>query len=201
MPSSLTTLFDWLCGEFDNRPQALDHPIWFVHLRLWHRPLPMPLWGHLAFFAEQANALFLDQPYRQRIAVLQERETPENVQVQFWAFREPSRFKGAGAHPEKLADLKPDEDLEALPGCQLLVETRYNASSGEIDRFIATPPPDARCYFQYNGETRQVVLGFEVSENQFWSYDKGVDPTTGQALWGALMGPYEYQKMTHNSQS
>lgn len=37
---TLITLAQWLAGEFENRSQALDQPAWFVHLRLWHRPLP-----------------------------------------------------------------------------------------------------------------------------------------------------------------
>jgi hypothetical protein len=38
------------------------------------------------------------------------------------------------------------------------------------------------------------VLGFEASETQFLSYDRGVDPETGQSLWGAMMGPYRHRK-------
>ncbi|VXD14111.1 conserved hypothetical protein [Planktothrix serta PCC 8927] len=26
------------------------------------------------------------------------------------------------------------------------------------------------------------------------SYDKGIDPTTGKALWGALLGQFQFQK-------
>ena len=50
------------------------------------------------------------------------------------------------------------------------------------------------CYFQYEGKTRQVILRFEVSAGRFVSYDRGVDPETGQSLWGAVLGPYEFNK-------
>ena len=186
---ALITLAQWLAGEFDNQPQAIDQPIWFVHLRLWHRPVRLRVEG-FALFAEQANALQLDRPYRQRIAVLQPTgDAPTGnaqIRVQYWALKQPDRFKGAGANPQLLDRLSLD-DLESLPGCVLTV-------TQQGDRFIAEPPTDAKCYFQYDGKTRQVVLGFEVSESQFCSRDRGVDPETGVALWGAIMGSYDYQK-------
>ena len=181
---SLTALAQLMAGEFDNQPQAMEQPAWFVHLRLWYRPLPMRIEGNLALFAEQANALMRDRPYRQRIAVL--KETSDSVQVQYFAFKQPENFLGAGANPSLLEPLRLD-DLEALPGCVLTV-------AEQAGKFMATPPPGAKCYFQYDGATRQVVLGFEVSAGKFWSYDRGVDPETGQGLWGALMGAYEFQK-------
>ena len=182
----LTTLAQWLAGEFDNQPQAIDQPIWFVHLRLWHRPVRLRIEGNIALFAEQANALQLDRPYRQRLAVLQPTGDPQIFRVQYWAFKQPDRFKGAGANPQRLDSLSL-EDLEPLPGCTLTV-------TQQGDRFMAEPPTDAKCYFQYEGKTRQVMLGFEVSETQFFSRDRGVDPETGAGLWGALMGAYEYRK-------
>lgn len=186
LPQSLTTLASWLAGEFDNQPQALDSPVWFVHLRLWHRPLPFLIQGHPALFAEQANVLYLDQPYRQRVVVLQPTSQPDRLQAQYFACKQPDRLRGAGANPEILNSLSLD-DLELLPGCILTVTQQSHG-------FRAEPEPDARCYFQYQGQQRQVVLGFEVSADRFLSYDRGVDPETGQALWGAIMGAYEFHK-------
>jgi len=51
---NLTTLAQWLAGEFENQTQALEQPTWFVNLHLWHRPLPFTIEGNLALFAEQA---------------------------------------------------------------------------------------------------------------------------------------------------
>jgi CpeT/CpcT family (DUF1001) len=181
-----------MAGEFDNKPQAMEQPAWFVHLRLWYRPLPIRVEGALALFAEQANALMGDplrasrraRPYRQRVAVL--KAFSDSLQVQYLAFKQPEKFLGAGANPSLLEAVR-IEDLEPLPGCVLTV-------AEEAGKFRATPEPGAKCYFQYDGATRQVVLGFEVSAGKFWSYDRGVDPETGQGLWGALMGAYEFQK-------
>jgi hypothetical protein len=179
------TLAQWMAGEFDNQPQAQDQPTWFVHLRLWHRPLPFRIDGNLALFCEQANALYLDNPYRQRIVILQSIDSQE-LQAEYRAFKHPDRFRGAGANPNLLETLTL-ADLEELPGCKLTI-----AYDGQ--HFKAEPLPDAKCCFQYNGETRQVILGFEAMPDRFCSFDRGVEPETGKLLWGALMGAYEFQK-------
>lgn len=93
-PSTLKTLAQWLVGEFDNQPQAIDQPIWFVHLRLWHRPLPWRIDGNLALFAEQANALYLHKAYRQRVVVLKPTSDPQQFQAQYFGFKQPIGFEG-----------------------------------------------------------------------------------------------------------
>jgi CpeT/CpcT family (DUF1001) len=189
---NLMALAQLMAGEFDNQTQAMEQPAWFVHLRLWYRPLPMRIEGNIALFAEQGNLLG-DRPYRQRVAVLS--ESPEGLRVQYWGFKQPEKFLGAGANPSLLEGLTM-EDLEDLPGCGLVVTATpcgYLAERG--DGFKAEPEAGARCCFQYDGATRQVILGFEVGNGRFLSYDRGVDPETGRGLWGALMGAYEFQKI------
>lgn len=178
-------LIEWLIGEFDNTAQSKEDPAWYVPLRLWHRLLPGRIQGKLAVFAEQSNFLQLDRPYRQRILVI-EPQANDQLAVQYWAFKDPSQFRGAGANPDLLQQAI-EPALELLPGCWLDVE-RVG------DRFKATPRDGDRCCFTYDSKLRQVVLGFEVSETEFLSYDRGVDPETGQSLWGAMMGPYRHQK-------
>lgn len=186
LPNPETTaaqLSAWLTGEFQNQAQAQAQPTWFVHLRLWQRVIPQRIQGQRAIFAEQANALYLDKPYRQRILVIQ----PEPLEIHYWACKHPSQWAGAGVDPNRLDGLG-DADLEPLPGCVLTVEYAD-------DCFRATLPETSRCCFQYQGETRQVILGFQVTANRLWSYDRGIDPQTGQGLWGALMGPYDFQRI------
>jgi hypothetical protein len=183
---SLRTVAQWLSGTFENKAQAMEQPAWFVHLQLWHRPLPFRVHGHLAIFAEQANALYPANAYRQRILLLQEAEDTASYRVQYYAFRQVEPVVGAGANPDRLCQLTPD-DLELLPGCVL--HLNLDATSCR-----AISNPDDRCCFQYAGETRQVVLGFDVGDGWFKSYDRGVDPATGKSVWGAILGPYEFAK-------
>lgn len=200
LTSELITLGQYLAGEFDNREQAIAEPVWYVHLRLWQRPVPVSLFCEpsLTLFAEQANIVDLDRPYRPRIVQLRQRspngdrpgKSPQ-LQVQYFMLKDPGKFRGAGRNPDLLHQLTPDR-VELLPGCTLNV-THQSLPNG-THQFAASLPPDARCCFTYQGETRRVDLGFEVSPLQLLSYDKGIDPNTGKALWGAVLGPFHFTK-------
>jgi hypothetical protein len=189
---SLTTLAHYLAGEFDNQDQATADPVWFVPLRMWQRPVALFEIDSYALFIEQANLSTLGSPYRQRILrLLEDPDRPSLLKAQYYAFKDPLAVRGAGQNPELLRSLRPDQ-LEYLPGCVLWISQTSTAVEG--DRFVATSPADARCCFTYDGKIRQVSLGFEATATIFLSYDKGIDPDTGKALWGAMMGAYAYTK-------
>jgi hypothetical protein len=183
--SALLSLVGQLAGEFSNQTQALDQPVWFVNLRLWQRPLAQRVNGKLALFAEQANALYPEQAYRQRVMVFE--TVAGRILVQYFCLKHPSSFIGAGSNLQLLTQLTPG-DLAGLPGCRL--EVLRTVTGWRAEMF-----PGDRCQFPYDGKVGEVVLGFELSGNRFLTYDRGVDPETGRSLWGALMGPYEYQKV------
>ena len=109
-----------------------------------------------------------------------------DLNVQYYAFKDPSTVKTGGQHPELLQSLT-EEQIELLPGCVLDVTHNDNY-------FVGSAPTDARCCFAYQGKTIQVSLGFEARSDQFLSYDKGIEPDTEKSLWGALMGAYTYTK-------
>lgn len=180
-------LTQWLAGEFENKTQALSQPAWFVNLKLWHRPLPFFIDGNYALFAEQAPALKLDQPYRQRVFVIQSAMEDDSITIQYYAFQQPQQWRGSGKTPEKLNSLSL-ADLEQLPGCLLEVTATDN-------QFSAKPFPNTICQFYAQEKLCEVELGFAVMEKEFFSYDKGIDPETKQPIWGALMSPYHFQKL------
>jgi hypothetical protein len=64
-------------------------------------------------------------------------------------------------------------------------------SAYEFSAASATGTP---CNFSYQGNNYQVSLGFDATPEEFRSYDKGIDPTTGKAMWGALLGPFRFTK-------
>jgi hypothetical protein len=180
----LATLADYMIGEFENRAQSLESPAWFVYLRLWQRRVEL-FEDSLTIFAEQANVLKLDQPYRQRLMRLQENNGA--ITVQYYQFNDPSSVRGAGAKPEMLKGLS-ESDIELLPGCVLQV-------SQLGDRYVASPPPDTCCKFSLQGTVIQVSLGFEAMQEKFLSDDKGIDVETQKAIWGAMMGTYEFERI------
>ncbi|MEG4394227.1 chromophore lyase CpcT/CpeT [Microcoleus sp. BROC3] len=190
----LIALAQYMAGEFDNREQALADPTWYVHLRLWQRPLPVALLEEpsIVLFAEQASILQLDKPYRPRIVQLRHSQTaPGLIEAQYYMFKDIAAVKGAGRNPDLLKKLT-SEQIQLLPGCTLSVAVQNFGSNGY--RFRASLPEGTRCGFTYGGQNYQVDLGFEAASEEFLSYDKGINPTTGEATWGALMGPFRFVK-------
>jgi hypothetical protein len=183
--SQFLQLVSWMAGEFSNRQQSLEQPNWFVNLVWWHRPIAFEVLGSVALFAEQANALMIDRPYRQRI--LQFQEDGNQIWVQYWGFKDPAAWAGAGRDRDRLRQIMPN-DITPLAGCLL------NVSFAD-DRYQAVMPSDSKCCFAYLNEIRQVILGFEVTEHEFWSGDHGIDPDTGAAIWGAMMDFYKFHKV------
>lgn len=188
----LLALASYLAGEFDNQAQASAEPAWYVHLRVWQRPVPIFLEDSLTLFVEQASVVNLDKPYRQRIARLRSNpNAPNELQVQYYMLKDPGAFRGAGSNPELLRQLT-EAEMDLLPGCTLTVSQQLLTPS--TYQFSAFLPAASRCCFTYQGEIRQVSLGFEATPAQLLSYDKGIDPATGKALWGAVLGPFRFAK-------
>jgi len=185
MASLATKLAQCLAGEFSNQAQAIAEPAWYVNLRLWQVPIPYGVLGCHALFAEQANVLQLGKPYRQRVLAIQEHDG--KLQVQYYALQDPSAWRGAGADRARISQLQPS-DLTLLAGC--LLHVTYD---GQF--FHAKLAEGCQCFFYYQNEQRQVDLGFRTDGQQLVSFDKGIDPQTGSALWGAIAGGYEFRKI------
>lgn len=181
-------LASYLAGEFDNQQQALEQPAWYVHLRLWIRPVPIFTQDSLTLYAEQANVIKLDQPYRPRILRLRQRE---EIEIEFYMFEDIATASGAGQNKDLIQQITP-EKIKFLPNCTLKVATEQLAN-GKY-RFKTTPVTDKPCRVTYQGTTFQVFLGFEATADELQTYDKGIDPETGKGTWGALMGAYRFTK-------
>jgi hypothetical protein len=191
--AKLIALGKYLAGEFDNKQQALAEPAWYVHLRLWQRPIPLFREDSITLFAEQASVINLDRPYRPRILRLKHHQSnPQQLQVEYYMFKDLTVIAGASRHPELLQQIEP-EQIEFLPDCTLNVQIETFSSNNY--RFETFPVKDCPCSFSYQGNTYQVALGFTVTSEQLQTYDKGIDPKTGKGIWGALLGPYRFTKV------
>ena len=107
----LTALANYLAGEFDNQQQALEQPARYVHLRLWIRPVPIFTEDSITLFAEQANVIKLNQPYRPRILRLRQKE---NIEVEFYMFEDLATAQGAGQNKDLIKNITPDQ-IKFLP--------------------------------------------------------------------------------------
>jgi CpeT/CpcT family (DUF1001) len=184
----LAELGAWLSGVYDNRDQAIDSPVWYVHLRAWWRIVPLFGSDSVVLFGEQANILQVDRPYRQRLLRLCEREG--KLCGAFYSFVEPGMVLGAGGDAT-IATRIPSAEIVAL-------ETGVLNIRRVGDRFSLTPRPGEVCEFRFpeRGARKvgRVELGLEVRSKGYDSYDKGLSLETGQPIWGAMMGPYRFTK-------
>ena len=204
----LNTLAAYLAGEFENQAQAAAEPAWYVHLRLWQRPIPaLSNASTYTFFLEQASVGALKPPYRQRILQLSQREN--RLYGEYFALSAAAKFVGAGADPSLLMGCS-KADLVSLPNSEAPIQYQPLPLGGY--QFQAALPEGQLCSFGYGGERRYVYLGFDIAPKktapkqkspedsasgdtiELMTYDKGVDPETGQGLWGALMGPFRMIK-------
>jgi hypothetical protein len=184
----LIALANYLAGEFDNQTQALEQPAWYVNLRLWIRPVPIFTEDSITLFAEQANVIKLDQPYRPRILRLRQKET---IEVEFYMFEDLTTAQGAGQNKALIKQITPDK-IKFLPNCTLKVAIQQLGNYQYC--FETTPIIDQPCSVTYQGTTFQVFLGFKATAQELLTYDKGIDPNTGKGTWGALMGAYQFKK-------
>ena len=113
------------------------------------------------------------------------------MQVEYYMFRDLAKARGGGQNKNLLSQITP-EDLEFLPNCTLNVQVE-SANSGSY-LFKTYPATDTPCSFCYQGNTYQVYLGFSATAEELKTDDKGINPDTGAATWGALMGSYCFTK-------
>lgn len=195
--AQLDQLATYLAGEFDNRSQSLADPAWYLHLRLWYRPLPRHVFAEgYGFFIEQIGVASGQPPYRQRI--LQITTRGNGLWGQFYALPDPTAYAGSATEPERLAHLT-RETLVDLPTCGLEIE--YQQATG---MFKARLPEDSLCSFTANGTTTYVRLLLDIGPESLapgspivlQMGDRGIDPDTGKATWGPQMGPFQLIKQS-----
>jgi len=193
--AALTTLANYLAGEFENADQAAASPAWYVHLRLWQRPVPSLSSSEVfTFLLEQANIISGKPPYRQRILQIGAGDQAGQLRGQYFALSDPLKYKGAGTDPSVVKNLSKSE-LVVLPNSGATIQYQSVATGYS---FQSALKDGELCSFDYSGQRRYVYLGFDIAPEDdallLKTYDKGIDPDTGRGLWGALMGPFQMVK-------
>ena len=186
-----------MAGEFENAAQAAAEPAWYVHLRLWQRPVPALSNKQVyTLLLEQANVISGQPPYRQRILQLTQstNQSANQLQGQYFALKDPLKFRGAGADASCLAGIS-RSDLVVLPNSGAAISAEAVTTGYQ---FKGALKDGELCSFEYGGEKKFVYLGFDIEPQGdsflLKTYDKGIDPDTGRGLWGALMGPFQMVK-------
>jgi hypothetical protein len=178
----IATLARWMAADFSNQAQAFENPPFFAHIRVCMRPLPLELLSGVGFYVEQAYDFTLNTPYRVRVLKL----VPEGdrIIIENYTVKDEESLYGAARDLKRLQQLKADQ-LEKLPGCNMIVEWTGHSFKGQVE-------PGKACMVVRKGQTTYLDSEFEIDENLFTSLDRGRDPETDEHIWGSVAGPFHF---------
>lgn len=180
--TDLTTLARLMAADFSNQQQAFDNPPMFAHIRVCMRPLPTSLLDGVSFLVEQAYDYMVNSPYRLRVLKLI--QVGDHIEIENYTVKDENRFYGASRDLGRLQTLKM-EDLDKMPGCNMIVEWTGNSFKGQVE-------PGKACMVFRKGQNTYLSSSFEIDQDKFISLDQGRDPETDEQVWGSVAGPFYF---------
>ena len=180
--TDILTLARWMAADFSNQAQAFENPPFYAHIRVCMRPLPLEVLSGVSFLVEQAYDYMITNPYRVRVLKLLNRNS--HIEIENYTVKEEQKFYGASRDRDRLSTLKA-EDLEKLPGCNMIVEWTGSSFKGKVE-------PGKACIVVRKGQTTYLDSEFEIDAEKFISLDRGRDPQTDEHLWGSVAGPFYF---------
>jgi len=176
-------LVAWMTGSFTSQEQAMVDSS-FLDLRLQMVQIWPDRTDGRWLYVEQASALTLDKPYRQRVYRLFRRNDTTLVSA-VYEFRDPLRMAGAWRIPSSFDAMLPDS-LRALPGCALILHPRGDTAfvGSTLDRECANDHPGAA----------YATTEVKITELGFYSWDRGWD-NSGTQVWGTTTGGYMFRRI------
>jgi hypothetical protein len=180
--TDIATLARWMAADFSNQQQAFDNPPLFAHIRVCMRPLPLSVLDGVSFIVEQAYDYMLNNPYRVRVLKLI--TVGDHIEIENYTLKEEEKFYGASRDINRLSQLKA-EQLEKLPGCNMVVKWTGNSFYGEVE-------PGKACKVVRKGQETYLDSTFEIDQNQFTSLDRGRDLETDEHVWGSVAGAFHF---------
>jgi hypothetical protein len=178
----LIRLIRQLSAGFNNQLQAFDNPAIYAHILVKFRPLPHLAPGSLLL--EQSYAIDPGRPYR--IRVLRAEQGADSLIIHNQALDDEQRFWGAVDNAELRAAIA-EQDLRLLEGCTYVVRETDLGFIGEVE-------PGCRCRVERKGAVAYLVSSFELDTEGMRTIDRGHDPETHEQLWGALAGPFRFER-------
>ncbi len=146
------------------------------------RPLPLDLLSGVSLLVEQAYDYMLNEPYRIRVLKLVEQNN--RIAIENYVLKDEKPFYGASRNVSRLQTLNVD-NLEKLPGCNVLVEWTGQGFKGYVE-------PGKACIVVRKGKTTYLDSEFEINDEKFISWDRGRDPETDEHIWGSFAGPFHF---------
>lgn len=180
--TDIATLARWMAADFSNQQQAFDNPPLYAHIRVCMRPLPTTLLDGTSLFLEQAYDFMLNSPYRLRVLKLFERNGI--IEIEHYQLKEEEKFYGAARDLNRLSALT-SEQLERMPGCNMIVEWTGSSFKGYVE-------PGKACTVIRSGKTTYLDNAFEIDDQKLISLDRGRDPETDELVWGSIAGEFQF---------
>lgn len=183
--SALQRLASWMTGTFDTEAQSKSDPTYYNITLAMKRIWPGKNDGTYWLYVEQAVAGQL--PYRQRVYRLEETAAGFSSRVyELYSPQLADAVIGAWKQPVPLASVTENE-LDEKVGCA--VELSWNE---DTQRFKGATKPE-QCLTTHQGAS-YTESEVEVTAARLTSWDRGFD-ADGKQVWGAVKGPYLFDKV------
>jgi hypothetical protein len=180
----LLTLRTYLCGEHSSEAQAARDGSYY-HITL--HTTPMWTWRDDGpwLYVEQAVAETPDTPYRQRVYKL-ERTSDGRFWSRVFVIPQAASYAGAWKSGSPLSELSPS-DLEERVGCAITL-----AWDDQRKVFVGSTSGTG-CPSDLAGAA-YATSSVTIEPDRMLTWDRGYD-TTGQQVWGATEGGYEFLRI------
>jgi hypothetical protein len=111
-------------------------------------------------------------------------KTDTHIEIENYTVKDEQKLYGASRDLGRLQTLKA-EQLEKLPGCNMIVEWTGNSFKGKVE-------PGKACMVVRKGKETYLDSSFEIDQDKFISLDRGRDPETDEHVWGSVAGPFHF---------
>jgi CpeT protein len=184
--NDLTTLAQWMAGDFSNLQQAQDNAKDYAHIHVFFRPLAFEFFGGIGLYSEQVYDYDLWKPYRQGVHRFV--DCGDHVYIENYSLKNALFYAGSGRDLGILKTITPD-CIERRYHCSMVFKRAENG-----DRFLGGVEPGNQCLIEKNGCQTYLHSYVEVTETTWVSLDRGLDVNTHQQVWGSAFGPLRFQK-------
>ncbi|MDJ0531777.1 MAG: chromophore lyase CpcT/CpeT [Xenococcaceae cyanobacterium MO_207.B15] len=175
-----------MAGDFSNQKQSLADSRNYAHIHIFFRPLPWEFFSAIGFYSEQVYDYDLWTPYRQGVHRLIDRGN--DIYIENYSLKDAMLYAGSGHNRDILKTITPE-----------CIKRRYNCSmvfkrEGEI--FRGSVEPGNQCLITKQGIETYLVSDVEITQTTWVSWDRGINPATGEQVWGSAKGPLKFEKKT-----
>lgn len=180
----LLALAHLMAGDFSNQKQAFVDAKNYAHIRIFFRPLPWKFFSGIGFYSEQVYDYDLWSPYRQGLHRLVDRG--DDVYIENYSLKDAYLYAGAG-HDREILETIPEHCIERRCNCSMVFKPEGNTWRGSVE-------PGNACLIEKRGKQTYLISDVELTETTWNSWDRGMDVSTHEQVWGSEAGALQFEK-------